>query len=370
MKPFKLIGLLALMALLPSCHVVRFFVWNFADIHDYKKFAKMPIRKGGEPFIFTAAGTGAAAIKLPKTISLRGKPYTFDGLLERTKTVAFLVVRNDSLLYQQYLSGYSNESVVPSFSMAKSFTSILMGIAIDEGAIKSVSEPITNYLPELTKPGFEKITIEHLLDMQSGIRYNEGYVNPFGDVAKYYYGTNLKKYIKHLKIKGAPGKNFDYISVNTQLLGLIIERATHKPLADYMEEKVWKYIGAEYDASWSVDSRRNKEAKAFCCFNAHAADFAKFGRLYLNKGMWNGRRIVSEAWVNKSLSTAGNKNGGEYSYQWWHNASAPGKDFLAEGLLGQFVYVYPEKHIIIVRLGKKEVIDAWPQLMKGIAEAN
>ena len=290
--------------------------------------------------------------------------------------MAFIIIRNDTVLYQKYGQGYTESSIVPSFSMAKSFVSLLLGIAIDEGTIKDVHEPITKYLPELTKPGFEKITIEDLLDMHSGIKFNEGYLNPFGDVAKYYYGTNLKKYVAHLGIEKAPDSAFKYLSVNSQLLAMIVERAVHKPLPDYMEEKVWRYIGAEYDASWSIDSRKDSEVKAFCCFNAKARDFAKIGRLYLHGGNWNGRQIVSENWVKRSLSVEGKKNK-FYSYQWWHtldinkdNKAVPANDFFADGLLGQFIYVYPEKNIIIVRLGKKEGMHGWPTVMKAIARAN
>ena len=361
--------ILIIVSLFSSCHVVRFFIWNFADIHDYKKFPKTEMPEKGQPFVFFTADKNAKA-RLPSQVKVKHKKYDFHGFLEKTKTVAFIVIRNDTVLSEEYLKGYSQSSIVPSFSMSKSFVSMLLGIAIDEGAIKDVHEPITKYLPQLTNPGFDKITIENLLDMQSGIKFNEGYINPFGDVAKFYYGVNLKKYITKLKIDIEPGKDFEYRSVNTQLLGMIVERAVHKSLADYMEEKVWRYIGPEYDASWSVDSRRDNEIKAFCCFNARPRDFAKIGRLYLQNGNWNGQQVVPESWVKKSLAVSMDKNDGIYSYQWWHTQGGKSPDFFAQGLLGQFIYVYPEKHIIIVRLGKKEGMDAWPYLMRQIAEAN
>lgn len=360
--------------LFSSCHVGRFFIYNFADIRDYKKFPKIDIPRQDKPFLF-AAKAATDSVKTPKSIAIKKKEYDFTGFLDKTKSVAFLIIRNDSLLYQYYGQGYTESSIVPSFSMAKSFVSVLLGIAIDEGAIKDVHEPITKYLPELTNAGLEKVTIEDLLNMRSGIRFNEGYVNPFGDVAKYYYGLNLKKYITKLGVESEPDQGFKYKSVNTQLLCMIVERAVHKSLADYMEDKVWRYIGAEYDASWSIDSKKDKEIKGFCCFNARARDFAKIGRLYLHNGNWNGRQIVSEKWVKKSVD-ARNKNGGFYSYQWWHTTDrdASGKvsisgDYYADGLLGQYIYVYPQKNIIIVRLGKKEGANIWPTLMKEIARA-
>ncbi len=360
--------------LFSSCHVARFVIYNFADIRDYKKFPKIRIPKADVPFIFYTPAKNEQ-VKLPKDITIKGRKYNFDELLDKTKTVAFVVIRNDSVLYKNYLRGYDEASVVPSFSVAKSFVSLLVGIAIDEGAIGSVNDPVTKYLPEL-RNGFEKVTIRHLLDMQSGIRFNEGYINPFGDVAKYYYGTNLRKYVKKMKVAKDPGEVFEYKSGNPQLLGMIVERAVHKNLADYMEEKVWKYIGSEHDASWSVDSKRHKEIKAFCCFNATTMDFAKIGRLYLNKGNWNGRQIVSKSWVEQSLDMADHKNYGIYSYQWWHTVDnidgkrTPSGDFFAEGILGQFVYVYPQKKVIIIRLGKKDGINDWAYVMKEIARAN
>ena len=363
------------MSLFCSCHVGRFFVYNFADIRDYKKFPKIDIRKEDQPFLFKTKD-GHDSVRIPTSVTVKRKEYDFRQFLDKTKTVAFLVIRNDTALYQYYGQGYEESSIVPSFSMAKSFVSMLLGIAIDEGAIKNVQEPITKYLPELTSPGLEKVTIGDLLSMRSGIRFDESYFNPFGDVAKYYYGSNLKKYITKLRMKDEPDKTFNYTSVNSQLLTMIVERAVHKSLAAYMEDKVWRHIGAEYDASWSVDSRKNKEIKGFCCFNARAKDFAKIGRLYLNKGNWNGRQIVSEKWVKQSLDLTGRKDA-FYSYQWWHTLDADGNnkakdanDFFANGLLGQYIYVYPEKNIIIVRLGKKEGPGSWPALMKAIARAN
>lgn len=360
--------------LLGSCHVGRFFIYNFADIRDYRKFHSVKMPHAAIPFSF-AVSDAKPGLKLPTDITIRSRHYDWHSLLNKTKTVAFVVIRNDSILYQEYLRGYDEESVVPSFSVAKSYTSLLVGIAIDEGAIASVNDPVTKYLPEL-RTGFDNVTIRHLLDMQSGIRFNEGYLNPFGDVAKYYYGTNLAKYVRKMKLSHPPGERFEYRSGNPQLLGMIVERSVHKNLADYMEEKVWKYIGTEHDASWSVDSRRHNEVKAFCCLNATTLDFARLGRLYLNKGNWNGRQVVSKNWVEQSLDVSDLKNSGIYSYQWWHTVAngdghrVPSGDFFAEGILGQFVYVYPQKNIIIVRLGKKDGYGAWPYLMRAIAEAN
>jgi CubicO group peptidase (beta-lactamase class C family) len=398
----KLLFLVIAILLLTSCHVVRFFVWNFADIHDNKKFASVPVEKGSTTFSFTTS-TNNPSLHLPSKITLHGKDYTMEDIMHKTKTVAFLVIRNDSMLLEKYYSGYSNSTAIPSFSAAKAFVSALVGIAIHEGYIKSVDEPITNYLPELDKEKFGRIKIIDLLNMRSGIKFNEGYVNPFGEVAKFYYGTNIKRYVKKLKIEMEPDKEFNYISVNTQLLGMIVANATHRPLHQYLQEKIWTKLGMEYDASWSIDSKKHQTEKAFCCINARARDFAKFGRLYLNKGNWNGEQIVPEEWVEASEDVSSGKNNYIYSYQWWHNVTyepltdtstrkapyriveipvqgeknktmkvivRPANDFYALGLLGQYIYVNPAKKIVIVRMGKAEGGVQWSELCRQIALNN
>ncbi|WP_118972842.1 serine hydrolase domain-containing protein [Taibaiella koreensis] len=358
-----------------SCHVGRFFIYNFADIKDYRKFPSHPVARDGVAFHFTPADNrrgDSSVVRLPREITIKDKPYSFEQYLERTKTVAFLVIRNDSLYYEKYFHKYNQNSIVPSFSAAKSFVSALVGIAIGEGYIKGVDQPITDYFPELDKAQFGKITIENLLDMQSGIAFNESYFNPFGDVAKYYYGTNLKKYVSHIKVKEPPGQHFEYTSLNTQLLGMIVSRATGKTLAAYLQEKIWQPLQMESDASWSIDSRKGQTEKAFCCLNAIARDYAKFGRLYLNGGSWNGRQVVPAEWVRRSVTFDRPKNGGIYSYQWWHNRGKEEQppDFMAVGLLGQYTYVHPQSGLIIVRLGKQEGKHTdWKRMFLAIAEA-
>lgn len=359
-----LLSIIICTTLLSSCHVGRFVVYNFAGINDYKKFPKGNIAKPVQAFYFYQGNEGN--IRLPKSGTMKNKTLSFDELLVRSGTVAFLVIKNDSIYYEKYFKKYDRESVVASFSMAKSYVSALLGIAIAEGYIKGVDEPIVHYIPELDKNKFGNVTIEHVLNMQSGIYFNESYFNPFGDVAKYYYGTNLKKYIKKLKVKRDPGEEFEYISLNTQLLGLAIENATKRSLHEYLQEKIWTPLGMEYDASWSLDSKRNKTAKAFCCLNARARDFAKFGRLYLNNGNWNGQQIVPKDWVKKSTT----KTNINYSYQWWLLPTETGMDYEAQGILGQYTYVCPEKNMIIVRLGKKEGKMNWEQLFQMIADKN
>ena len=346
-----------------SCHLTRLGLYNYGGITDYKIFKERLVKKSDKKFSFYSAEKE----KIPKPID--GIP--FDKFVEKNNTVAFLLIKNDTIQYEKYYNKYQKESIVNTFSVAKSILSILIGCAIDEGLIQSVNEPITNYIPELKKNGFEKVTIKHLLQMTSGIKFNESYANPLGEASLFYYGQRLKKKMMKMKLEHLPGTKFEYKSGNTQLLGWVLERALkNKTNTQYLQEKLWTPLGMEYDASWSIDQEKEGIERTFCCFNTRARDLAKIGRLYLNKGNWNGKQIVSEKWVQESTkieTTEGSDKG--YQYQWW--LPTPGKDFLAAGVLGQFVYVNPAKNIIIVRLGKnygKIEEDAWWKMMVKLAE--
>lgn len=362
----NLLIILTILITLSSCKLGRYVVYNFADIKDYKKFHSREIKKGATQFHFANTETG----RFPKYYTGKNaKKVPYEEFLKDTKTVAFIIIKNDTIQYEKYFNHYNKESIVPSFSMAKSVNSILIGCAIDEGLIKSVKEPITNYIPELKKNGLENVTIEHLLQMTSGIKFSESYSNPFGEAANFYYGTNLRKEIKKLKPEAAPGTRFKYVSGDTQLLGLILERALkNKTLSSYLEEKLWIPLEMEYNATWSLDRKKNGLEKTFCCLNARARDFAKIGRLYLNKGNWNGKQIVSASWVEQSTKID-TTNGSVpfYQYQWWIPNSTSG-DFMAEGILGQFIYVNPQKNLIIVRLGKKEGKINWTENLVALSQ--
>jgi len=348
-----------------SCKVGRFVFYNFADINDHKKFPARNIENGSTKFLFTIAEDG----KVPKELDVEGKSYPFEQYLEDNNTVAFLIIKNDTIQYEKYWRNYDEASIVPSFSMAKSITSILIGCAIDDELIKSVNEPVTNYIPELKENGFDKVTIEHLLQMTSGLKFNESYYNPFGDAATFYYGTNLRKAINKMKLKSEPAKQFEYKSGSTQLLGLVLERALkHKTISAYLEEKIWKPLEMEFDASWSLDKQNNGLEKTFCCLNARARDYAKIGRLYLNKGNWNGKQIVSEEWVNKSTKIdTTNGSVWYYQYQWWIPTKTG--DFMAQGILGQYIYVHPDKNLIIVRLGKNQGKANWWRILASLGQS-
>lgn len=361
---YTLIGIVVFL-LFNSCKVSRLVIYNFADIHDHKKFPARTIKNGTLPFTFPTTEKG----KFPKDLTIEDATYPFEQYLKDHQTVAFLIIQNDTIQYEKYWGQYNANSVIPSFSMAKSITSILIGCAIDDQLIQSVEEPIIHYIPELQEKGFDQVTIEHLLQMTSGLKFNEGYNNPLGDIATFYYGTNLRKAIKKMTLNSEPGKEFEYLSGNTQLLGLVLERALKdQTITSYLEEKIWKPLEMEYEASWSLDRKKNGLEKTFCCINARARDYAKIGRLYLNKGNWNGQQIISEEWVKQSTKIdTTNGSVSYYQYQWW--LPTPTGDFMAQGILGQYIYVHPEKNLIIVRLGRKEGKADWWEILSGLGQA-
>jgi len=343
----NIILLFLLLVLLTSCKVSRFAYYNFADITDHEIFPARELKRDStDTFYFKERNDKKLVIEMKDD-------RTFEDYLEDNSTVAFLIIHNDTIKYEKYFNDYERESVVASFSMAKSFTSFLIGCAIEDGLINSVNDPVIEYIPELKENGFEDVSLEHVLQMTSGLDFNESYWNPFGHAATFYYGRTLRKSTLKLDLKNEPGKSMDYVSGNTQLLGMILDRVLeNKTVTQYLEEKLWKKVGMEYDASWSIDKKKDGLEKTFCCLNARAIDFAKFGRLYLNKGNWNGDQLISESWVEKSTkweSLNGSSPG--YQYQWW--ITSLNGDYTAKGILGQFIYVSPEENLIIVRLGEK-----------------
>jgi CubicO group peptidase (beta-lactamase class C family) len=280
--------------------------------------------------------------------------------LESSGTTAFLVIHDDKVFYERYFNGYDKTSLNTSFSMAKSFASALVGIAIDEGNIKSVDEPITNYIPELLEKDkrFKAITIRNLLTMSSGIKYEEGGDLPWSEEAddtKTYYATDLRELALNCRIEGEPSEYFEYNNYNPLLVGMILERATGMPVSRYMEEELWKPMGMEADGSWSLDSKQSGFEKMESGVNARARDFARFGMLFAKEGNWRGKQLISRSWVEESTRADATTDPSlEYQYFWWINTPHGRNHFSARGNYGQYIYVAPEKDLVIVRLGKRE----------------
>lgn len=273
------------------------------------------------------------------------------------QTTGLLVIKNDSILYEEYWENKDEKSVSNSFSMAKSFTSILIGVALKDGLIKSLDEPVGNYIESYNTEPFNKITIKHLLTMSSGLYFNESYGSPFSWPAIAYYGTDVNATVLTPELKTEPGKIFQYKGGDTQLLGIILKKVTGKSVTEYAYEKLWSKIGSENTAYWSLDKENGME-KVSCCYYATARDFARFGKLYSNFGNWNGVQIVDTSFVIESLTPINipnhnNKNVDFYGYQWWLLNYKNMDVFYARGIRGQYIFSIPSKNLIIVRLGHK-----------------
>jgi CubicO group peptidase (beta-lactamase class C family) len=251
--------------------------------------------------------------------------------------------------------------------VVKSLVSALTGIALDEGLIRSVDQPVTDFLSGFRYQGFDRVTIRHLLEMRSGIRFTESYFNPFSDVARYYYGASLDKLVYNARIKEPPGKRYDYASVNAQILGMILEKVSGKYLSQYLEDKIWSRIGMEYEASWNVDSRKNGRIRAFCCLNAAPADMARFARLYLRNGEWGSEQIISQEWIRESIRIANDSRDDQgYPYHHFWRVLEDGSYF-AKGMLGQYIYIDPSRKLIICRFGKQEGDIDWVRFFRELS---
>lgn len=348
-------------------YVYRALYYNLADIDDNNIFEQRKVE----------ASQQAQPWPLARTYNDMALPAELVKLHKELSSVAFLIIQNDSILYEQYWDGYSDESLSNSFSMAKGIVSMLVGIAIEEGKIKSVEQPVADFLPEFKEGNKAKIRIKHLLWMSSGLNWDESYLNPFSMTTESYYGTDLKKVIDRLEAVEEPGHQFSYKSGDTQVLGFVLEAATGKSLSELAEEKLWKRIGAVHDAEWSVD-RPDGIEKAYCCFFSNARDFARLGKLYLHNGLWNGDTIVPPSYVQASLTPNGLPKATDgskvdfYGYQWWLMPGYKGQDvFYARGILGQYIVVIPEKDLVIVRLGKErsEVSGNHPTDVRAMVDA-
>ena len=281
---------------------------------------------------------------------------SLDFALNKSKSVAFLVVQNDSVRFEKYWRGWEQNKKTNSFSIAKSVMSLLVGCAVDQGVIKSVDQSIFAFLPELQKFNNYDVKIRHLLEMSSGLDWLENYKKPISVTAKSYYDTDLKNLMLSRSFISVPGKYHDYKSGDTQLLGLILERASGKSVSSFASEFLWSKIGAKNDATWTLDDSNGIE-KTFCCFNSSARDFSKIGLLLLNRGELLGRRVVSEKYINWALSVPDlvdiktNKKVNYYSNGWWTASVSDRVIYYARGFNGQYIVTIPSINLVFVRLG-------------------
>jgi len=286
-------------------------------------------------------------------------PEKFQPVFENLGTVAFVIIKDSTLLFEQYWEDYSPHSRSNSFSMAKSIVSLAIGCAIDDGFIKNVDQPVNDFYPEFKGYNGKALTLRHLLTMSAGVDFDEAYSSPFSPTTKLYYGDDLQQIALGMKEIEEPGIHFIYQSGVTQLLALIVEKATGENISSYVSRKLWTPLNAEEDALWSLDKKDGIE-KAYCCFNSNARDFARFGQLILNKGNWNGKQLVSESYIKEATTPDTNLIFKEYNetnhcygFQFWHLTYKGMEIPYMRGILGQYVFAIPELNAVVVRLGHK-----------------
>ncbi|RSU68621.1 serine hydrolase [Sphingomonas sp. S-NIH.Pt3_0716] len=348
----------------PQPDRARFVGSLFSGQEQYENFARIgaifptaPVTAPAKAFQFPE---GARAT-LPPTFNYEGQPVDTAAFLSETDTAALLVLKDGKVRYEHYaLSGGRNVRWL-SMSVAKSFISALVGIAVEEGHIKSIEDPITRYLPELAGSAYQDVRIKDVLQMSSGASWNENYGDPQSDVSRLGMvmarGGSFNSIPAGLKRDHAPGTFNRYNSAETQVLGMLLKKATGRSIASYMTEKLWQPLGAETNAAWVIDDTGME--MAFAGLTATARDYAKLGELYRLRGNWHGRQIIPAKWVEASVSpdaphlmpgarpNADSPMG--YGYQWWVPAGSDG-EFSAIGVYNQFIYVNPSKNIVIVKL--------------------
>jgi CubicO group peptidase (beta-lactamase class C family) len=302
-----------------------------------------------------------------------GRPL--EAFLEATKTTAFIVLHDDTLLYGGYFNGSSHGATQASLSVAKSFVSTLVGIALEEGFIGSLEDPITTYIPELLErdPRFAEITIRHLLTMTSGLRFEQDESNPFSDDFITSHSPNMRAAALNSEIVKAPGERYQYNDYNLLLIGMVLERATGMSVSEYLETRLWQPMGAEDDGSWDLDSERSGFERMSVGVNGRAIDIAKLGWLFLHGGRNGDHQVVPEAWVEESLRVTDGFNDprGDASvyhhYYWWGDLEYDA--YYAEGNFCQFIYVYPSADLVLVRHGYDCGGTYWTGLLGEIAKA-
>ncbi len=326
---------------------------NFINMD--KVFPSKPIKASSNPHIFNVR-----TFDLPEFYELEGKQHNLAEALDYFKSDGLIVLQNGDLIYENYWQGNSQNQPHISWSVAKSFLSALIGIAYHDGLIEDLNDPITKYLEDFQATGYANIPVKDILQMSSGIIFNEDYADYNSDINKFAralaQGTSMRDFAKKLENGKEPGTFNHYVSIDTQMLAMLLEEVTGKTVSQNLEEKIWTKIGMENDAYYMVDDTGMEWALGG--LNATLRDYAKFGLLYLNKGAWNGKQIVPEDWVNAShslkephLQPGDNElssNTWGYGYQWWV-PGFPETDYLAAGIYNQYIYIDPITNVVIAK---------------------
>jgi CubicO group peptidase (beta-lactamase class C family) len=371
-----------------TCTLLRRYVtWGPSSIEDFRRFPARSIARADAPFRYPndpASADRYAPLLQEVTYRHDGRARTvaLDALLADTGTTAFIVIKDGAIVRESYFNGYARDSMNRAFSATKSFTAALVGVALSEGRIHDLDDPFVRYLPELRGRRYDEITIRQLLLMSAGFSYTYGPF-PWTDNTRLYYHPDARRVILDgPPVEAPPGRTFRYNNYSPTILAMILERVAGETVSRYFERSIWKPIGAEYDATWSLDHEGTGLESTPSGLNARAIDLVKLGTLYLNGGRWGERQIFTTNWAEESVTPLPAElpghsdddvaNGVYYKFGWWGHALGVGRYcFYANGHLGQFIYVCPEKQLIVARFGKElgSVGREWPMVLRAIAEA-
>lgn len=329
--------------------------YNFLNMSEL--MTSKEVEKPAESYQFPRGN----ALTLPSSFSYEGKEFETQPFLDSSFTTSIVIIQNDTLTYEKYYLGHNESNRHISWSVAKSFVSGLFGIAMEEGHIKSVDQTVEEYLPQMKGSGYEGVKIKDVLQMSTGVGFNEDYGDFNSDINRwgrgFAWGSAQDDFPATLKREREPGTYNHYVSINTHILGMIIVKATGQNLTDYLREKLWHPLGMEYNSYWLVDDYGMEMALGG--LNVTSRDYAKMGQLYLHRGNWQGKQIVPAAWVAASTMAdaphlqpgSDNPNSSHdmgYGYQWWIPEGNQG-EFMARGIYNQYIYVNPTTQTVIVK---------------------
>ncbi|MGB1248034.1 MAG: serine hydrolase domain-containing protein [Chitinophagales bacterium] len=357
--------------LVSSCHFVRSVIFLRPNHTDDRKFPKKELVASDEIYEWTYHDEQLDLTSIK--ITLKDSTVTnLEDLFSISAINAFMIVQEGKVLSENYFAKYDAERTHGSFSVSKAMLATVLGIALDRGFVTSLDEPITTYIPELLEndTAFGNITIHHLFDMNSGIEVRKNDASLLGDLARTYYGSNWARFMATIEIEKEPGGVHKYNQTDAELLTLLLTRALGVSVSDFFAANVWQKIGAS-TAYWNVYDR-DKLEKGFCCFNARVQDYAKFGQLYLQNGEWNGEQIVPKDWVEFTTQAQHELRENwifDFNHYWF--PAADGKnDYTAQGYNRQFIYVNPDKNLLILRFGRKENEKniGWEKVLREIAQ--
>jgi len=328
-------------------------VENFRSMADI--FPYHVVKRAGPVFEFEKAFQ-----PLPESFTYKGKTYNFKKLMKDTWTTGLIVIKDDKICFEEYYLGQGPDDLHISWSVGNSFVSALIGIAVAEGKIANINLLVSDIVPRLKGTGYDGVSLKDVLEMSSGVQFDENYADFYSDINRMgrtiALGKSINEFAASLKSGREPGKYHHYVSMDTQVLGMALQETTGQTSSEYLEEKIWKKIGMRSDAKWLVDD--NDMELVFGTLNATLRDYAHFGRLFMNYGNWNGEQIVPVQWVKDSTTPdepqlqpgqnpfSNSKRG--YGYHWWI-PMIPKGDFMAQGIHDQCIYINPVKRVVIVK---------------------